>query len=84
MGLLGLYLEIQSPHFKGKANAVIVLHLKKVFGTVDHEILLEKLSCYGLWDKELSLFQSYLSNISQCCIVNGKISDFMPITCGVP
>ena len=69
---------------KGKTNAVIFLDLKKAFGTVDHDILLEKLSCYGLRENELSLLQSYLSNKSQCCSVNGKISGFMPITCRVP
>ena len=63
---------------------MIFLDLKKALDTVDHDILLKKLSCYGLWDKELSLFQSYLSNRSQCCSVNGKILGFMPITYGEP
>ena len=62
---------------------MVFLDLKKVFHTVDHDILPEKLSCYGLWNKELSLFQSYLSNTSQGHSVNGKISGFMPIICGV-
>ena len=52
---------------------MIFLDLKKAFDTVDHEILLEKLSCYGLRDTELSLLQSYLSKRSQCRSVNGKI-----------
>ena len=80
-----MYQQLAAEHFdRGKANAVIFLDLKKAFDTVDHDILLEKLSCYGLRDKELSLFQSYLSNRFQCCSVNGNISGFMPITCGVP
>ena len=68
----------------GKTNTVIFLDLKKAFDTVDHDILLEKLSCYGLRDNGLSLLQFYLSNRSKCCSVNGKISGFMPIICGVP
>ena len=68
---------------RGKTNAVILLDLKKAFDTVDHDILLEKLSCYGLQDNELSLLHSYLSNRSQCCSVNGKIPGFMPIIYGV-
>ena len=46
---------------RGNANAVIFFDLKKAFDTVDHDILLQKLSSYGLQDKELSLFESYLS-----------------------
>ena len=63
---------------------MIFLDLKKAFDTVDHDVLLQKLSCYSLWDNGLSLLQSYLSNRSQCCSVNGIISGFMPIICGVP
>ena len=63
---------------------MIFLDLKKAFDTVDHDILLEKLSCYGFRDNGRSLLQSYLSNRSQCCSVNGKISGFVPIICGAP
>ena len=33
---------------RGKINAVVFRDLKKVFGTVDHEILLSKLNLYGI------------------------------------
>ena len=69
---------------KGKTNAVIFLYLKKAFDTVDHDILIKKLSYYGLNGKELSLLQSYLSNRSQCCSVNGKVSNSSSVSCGVP
>ena len=68
----------------GKANAVIFLDLKRAFDTVNDEILLEKLCLYGLHDNDLSLLKSYLSNRVQCCSVNGKVSSFQPVTCGVP
>ena len=68
----------------GKANAVRFLDLKKAFDTVNHEILHEKLCLYGLHDNGLSLLKSYLSNKVQCCSVNGKLSSFEPVTCGVP
>ena len=68
----------------GKANAVIFLDLKKAFDTVNHEILLEKLCLYGLHDNDLPLLKSYLSNRVECCSVNGKVSSFEPVTCGVP
>ena len=62
---------------------MIFLDLKKAFDTVDHDILIKKLSYYGLNVKELSL-QSYLTNRSQCCSVNGKVSNFSSVSCGVP
>ena len=69
---------------KGKTNAVIFLDLRKAFDTVDHNIFLKKLSCYGLQGKELFLMHSYLSDRSQCCSIEEMVSDFIPITCGVP
>ena len=51
---------------------------------MDHNILLKKLSCYGLQGKELSLMHLYLSEIFQCCSIEGMVLDFIPIICGVP
>ena len=40
----------------GKMNSVVFLNIKKAFDTVSHEILLQKLSCYGIKDQELIFF----------------------------
>ena len=45
----------------GKINSVVFLYIKKAFHTVNHEILLQKLSCYGIKDQELMFFFSVLS-----------------------
>ena len=52
--------------------------------TVDHEILLAKLNFYGLEEKELNWFKSYLQNRRQYCKVNGKVSKTKVVNCAVP
>ena len=63
---------------------MIFIDLKKAFDTVDHEILIRKLKCYGLDDNALSWFNSYLNNRKQKCYVNGKLSGSRSISHGVP
>ena len=67
----------------GKYTAVTFVDLKRAFDTVNHEILLQKLELYGIHNKEMKWFCSYLTNRKQCCKVNGKISNLESITCGV-
>ena len=60
------------------------LNLKKAFDTVDHEILLIKMNRCGIQGKTLDWFKSYLTNHTQRCSVNGCLSDFTTLKCGVP
>ena len=68
----------------GMLNGVVFIDLKKAFDTIDHEILLLKLSNYGVDSTSLKLFESYLTNRSQKCKVNGELSNSSPLTCGIP
>ena len=62
----------------------IFIDLSKAFDTLNHEILLRKLSFYGLDDVSLNLFQSYLSNRKQFVSFDGTQSEYGCITTGVP
>ena len=64
-------------------NSVGFLDIREVFDTVNHQIMSDKLHCYGIGDGELLFFRSYLQNRTQCCNVNGQISTLQTVTCGV-
>ena len=61
------------------------IDLSKAFDTVNHKILLKKLSHHGIKNKSLDWFICYLSNKLQFIgyNVNSK-STFLDIVCGVP
>ena len=54
------------------------------FDMVDHDILLRKLSRFGIKNTEHKWFSSYLGNRWQCCRVNGITPNIENKTCGVP
>ena len=69
---------------EGLINGVVFLDLKKAFDTVDHGILLKKLFLYGVRGRAHDWFGSYLSNRTQYCQVNGKLSEPRTIITGIP
>ena len=62
----------------------IFIDLKKAFDTVNHDILLKKLEHYGIRDKCLEWFTSYLTDRSQYTFCNNSSSELKPLLCGVP
>ena len=62
----------------------VFIDLRKAFDTVNQEILCQKLEHYGVDDRNLSWFQSYLSNRKQFCRVNGIDSKTERTEIGVP
>ena len=69
---------------RGNVNAVVFLDLKKAFDTVDHDVLLGKLSLYGIQESAYYWFKSYLNNRTQNCVVNGSLSKVCFLGCRVP
>ena len=62
----------------------IFLDFSKAFDTINHDILLYKLSHYGIRRKALEWFRNYLKNRTQYVSVNDCESHLEEITCGVP
>ena len=56
----------------------------KAFDTIDHNILVKKLECYGIRGKSNEWFCSYLANRKQYVEINDNKSITSTITCGVP
>ena len=69
---------------KGNYACGVFIDLQKAFDTVDHEILLEKLSHYGIRGIANSLFRSYLTDRKQSVSVNGINSANKVVRHGVP
>ena len=62
----------------------LFLDLSKAFDSVKHDILLKKLSFYGIRGIPLQWLESYLSNRKQYVVYNSVNSDMEDVKCGVP
>ncbi len=69
---------------EGCLGGVVFLDLKKAFDTVNHSVLLRKLSSIGVSDDSLKWFESYLMDRKQSTKVEGKCSSVREIRHGVP
>ena len=56
----------------GLFTGMILINLQKVFDTINHDILLKKMSALRFSDPPINWFQSYLSNRSFRVNVQGK------------
>jgi len=65
-------------------NGVVFIDLTKALDTIDHEIILRKMSFLGVDQAAIKWFSSYLSDRTQRCSVNGKLSTACTLGCGVP
>ena len=64
---------------------LVLLDLSAAFDTVDHEVLINRLSSkFGFRGQALAWFRSYLSNRSQCVTINNHQSADKELKFGVP
>ena len=62
----------------------IVLDFSKAFDRVPHQRLLLKLHHYGVRGPLLTWMENFLTQRSQRVVIDGKSSDWSPVTSGVP
>ena len=82
--LISITEDIRSALDGRKSCGGIFVDLQKAFDTVNHEILLQKLSHYGIRGMANNWFTSYLSNRSQFVSILGFNSETNYIKHGVP
>jgi hypothetical protein len=75
---------INDSHSTNKHVIGIFIDFSKAFDTLDHKILLEKLSNYGIRGPAHELLSSYLSNRKQCTNFLGECSELENVLYGVP
>jgi hypothetical protein len=69
---------------KNQYIAAVLMDLSKAFDCLPHNILLDKLSAYGVSSHSVALLKSYLSNRKQQLKVNNVPSGWTDIHKGVP
>ena len=81
--LLGTVDDWKTALDQGQDVAAVMIDLSKAFDTVNHDLLTDKLTAYGIRERELRWFKDYLSNRRQRVVVNGAESDMYGVTKGV-
>ena len=81
-------LELQNRILKDLQNnhhtAGIFMDMSKAFDTIDHDILLQKLSYYGIRGTSLNWFYNYLTGRKQYVTIQNKSSTCTSVVTGVP
>lgn len=68
----------------GEYVGIVMLDLKKAFDTVNHEILIDKLSDFNLSQDCITWFSSYLSGRTHITCIKGVKSEPTICICGIP
>lgn len=83
--LLRIQNDLLTSAEKKQVSALVLLDLSSAFDTVDHNILLYRLSLnFGITGSALALLTSYLTNRTQSVMVDSHVSPLSLLSCGVP
>ncbi|PIK46401.1 putative RNA-directed DNA polymerase from mobile element jockey-like [Apostichopus japonicus] len=70
---------------RGDEAVLVLLDFSAAFDTIDHLVLIARLEeRYGITDKALDWFVSYLENRKQAVAVETALSDALLMDCGMP
>lgn len=76
--------KIKSLQDKRGVVGAVFLRLRKAFNTVNHRVLLSRLSTFNFSADALKWVESYLSNRTQPVRINNQQSDTLSLSTGVP
>ena len=82
--LIDFYTDLFLAHDTTKSLDIIYLDFKKAFDKVPHHKLLEKLSALGIAENVHKWIENWLCGRKQRVVINGEVSDWVPVTSGVP
>ena len=68
----------------GQITGALFIDLRKAFDTVPHNPLISKLSRFGIKEKSLEWFKSYLSSRTQAICIGNELSSHKNVLSGVP
>ena len=79
-----MYNDIVTTDGKGNGSFLVILDLSAAFDTIDHDNLFYILEKYvGIGGSALRLIRSYFSDRTQRVQIDGIMSDFASLLCGV-
>ena len=67
-----------------KFNGVLFVDFRKAFDVISHDLLLRKLSFYGVSSSMLEFLSSYLADRHQCVYAHNRRSTLLRLKHGVP
>ena len=82
--VLNLLRNWQNALADNKKVGAVLIDLSKAFDCLPHDLLLAKLSAYGLGNDSLKLMHSYLSNRKHRVRIGSHLSSWLDIFLGVP